>query len=366
MITSEGKAWRCTVCGYIHQGPEPPDMCPICGSPKEAFESYTVEVTPAAKSLIQSWRCLNCNYVHSGTEPPEVCPVCGASLGCFEALSDAIEKASLMEKVGKVVVVGAGIAGLAAVEGIQAVSPDTEVTLISKETQLPYYRLNLTRYLAGEISETELQIKPQSWFNKNQVQLLLGAEVSRLKLDGKTMELNNGDEVSFDKLILTVGAHPFMPPFPGAYREGVTNLRTLSDVKSILTLDLTGKKCTCIGGGLLGLETAGALVKRGAEVTLLEGYGWLLPRQLNKRAGQILAKHVENSGITLFTMARTREILGDERVRSVLLEDESIIDTDLVVVATGIRSNSYLGRMAGLDVNKGIVVAVLYDFIFVL
>jgi nitrite reductase (NADH) large subunit len=88
----------------------------------------------------------------------------------------------------------------------------------------------------------------------------------------------------------------------------------------------------------------------------LEGYGWLLPRQLNKRAGQILAKHVESSGIRLFTKAHTQEIMGDERVRSVLLQDEGIIDTDLVVVATGIRSNSYLGRMAGLDVNKGIVV----------
>ena len=71
-------------------------MCPICGSPKEAFESYTVEVTPAAKSLIQSWRCLNCNYVHSGTEPPEVCPVCGATedniMKDFEKLSAECKK----------------------------------------------------------------------------------------------------------------------------------------------------------------------------------------------------------------------------------------------------------------------------------
>ncbi len=356
MTKTESKAWRCTVCGYIHQGPEPPDMCPICGSPEEAFESYTVEVKPAAKTQIQSWRCLNCNYVHSGMEPPDVCPVCGASHDCFEPLSEAVEKTSHIEKVRKVVVIGAGIAGLAAVEGIRSVSPDTEVTLISKETHLPYYRLNLTRYLAGEISETELEIKPNSWFEKNKVQLLSGTEVSKLNLEHKTMELNNGDEVPFDKLILTVGAHPFMPPFPGAYREGVTNLRTLSDVRSILTSDLTGKKCTCIGGGLLGLETAGALAKRGAEVTLLEGYGWLLPRQLNKRAGQILAKHVESSGIKLFIKARTREILGDERVKGILLEDESIIDTDFVIVATGIRSNSYLGRMAGLDVNNGVVV----------
>jgi len=355
-VAAENKSRRCTVCGYIHQGPEPPNMCPVCGSPEDAFEAYTTEKKPAAKSEIKGWRCLNCSYEHSGNQPPEVCPVCGASTDCFEPVSQDAVKPSQTEKVGRVAVVGAGIAGLAAVEAIRAVSSDTEVTLISKETHLPYYRLNLTRYLAGEIDEKELEIKPHSWFEQNKVKLLLDAEVSKIKLDKNIIEINNNNRVSFDKLILTVGAHPFMPPFPGAYREGVTNLRTLSDVRSILTSDLTGKKCTCIGGGLLGLETAGALAKRGAEVTLLEGHGWLLPRQLNKRAGQILAGHVQDSGIKLFTKARTREILGDEKVKGILLEDETIIDTDFVLVATGIRPNSYLGRMAGLDVNKGIVV----------
>ena len=98
------------------------------------------------------------------------------------------------------------------------------------------------------------------------------------------------------------------------------------------------------------------MARRGADVTLLEGHGWLLPRQLNRSAGEILAGHVESSGIKLRTKARTREILGDERVRGVLLEDDSTIDTDLLVVATGIRSNSYLARTAGLDVDQGIVV----------
>jgi len=98
------------------------------------------------------------------------------------------------------------------------------------------------------------------------------------------------------------------------------------------------------------------LARRGARVTLLEGHGWLLPRQLNQRAGDILARCVESGGIQLRTKVRVREILGDESVRGVLLDDGSLIDADLVVVATGIRSNSYLGRMAGLDVNDGIVV----------
>jgi len=121
-------------------------------------------------------------------------------------------------------------------------------------------------------------------------------------------------------------------------------------------MDLAGKDCLCVGGGLLGLETAGALVKRGARVTLVEGHGWLLPRQLNRRAGEILARLVQSSGIKLRTKARVREIKGDERVHGVQLDDGSLLNTDLLVVATGIRSNSYLGRMTGLDVNEGIVV----------
>jgi len=331
-------------------------MCPICGSPKEAFEPQATEVKSISTPQVGSWRCLNCNYVHSGSQPPEICPVCGASTDCFEPVSQAADKVSPAEKVGKAVVVGAGIAGLAAVEAIRAASPDTDVTLISKENRLPYYRLNLTRYLAGEIDEDELAIKAQSWFEENRIKLLLDAEVSKLNLTGKAVELHSSQSVSFDKLILTVGAHPFMPPFPGAYRDGVVNLRTLTDAKEILKSDLAGKKCTCIGGGLLGLETAGALARRGADVTLLEGHGWLLPRQLNQSAAEILALHVKSSGIKLRTKARTREILGDERVRGVLLEDGSTIDADLLVVATGIRSNSYLARTAGLDVNQGIVV----------
>jgi nitrite reductase (NADH) large subunit len=356
MSTADDKAWICTVCGYVHHGPTPPDICPVCGSPEDAFEPHEEKVKPAAQPKSLSWRCLNCSYIHSGSKAPEICPVCGAPNDCFEPTSEADETITDTDKADRILVVGGGIAGLAAVEAIRAHSNAAEITLISREPTLPYYRLNLTRYLAGDITEDELAIKPLDWFEDNRVQLMLAAEVSKLKLDQKVTQLHDGQDISFDRLILTVGAHPFMPPFPGSYRQGVTNLRNLSDANSILQSDLNGKKCTCIGGGLLGLEAASALVKRGADVTLLEGHGWLLPRQLNQRAGQVLAGHVADSGINLRTKTRTKEIVGDERVRGILLEDESLIDADLVLVATGIRSNSYLGRMAGLDVNQGIVV----------
>jgi len=350
------KAWRCTVCGYVHRGAAPPDECPICDAPKEAFEAHTTEVRPAAQKQVQRWRCLNCSYVHSGPNPPPVCPVCGAAADCFEPAAEAGIEAPGARKVGKIAIVGAGVAGLAAAEAIKDTSPETAVTLLSKEKEYPYYRLNLTRYLAGEMEASHLPLKPEAWYAQRGVDLQLGAEVDRIDPDGRTVKLRDSEDVRFDRLILTAGAHPFMPAFPGAYREGVTNLRTLDDANRILGTDLSGARCVCIGGGLLGLETAGALARRDARVTLLEGHGWLLPRQLNSTAGTLLAQYAREAGIELRAKARTREILGDERVRGVQLEDESVVEADLVIVATGVRPNSYLARMAGLEVNKGVVV----------
>jgi len=253
-------------------------------------------------------------------------------------------------------IVGAGVAGVAAAEAVRNASPNAEVTLVSKEQTPPYYRLNLTRYLAGELEPAHLPLKADAWYRKQDIDLQLGAEVAEIRADDKSVNLRGGGRLRFDKLILAVGAHPFMPAFPGTYREGVTPLRTVGDADRILAANLSGARCVCIGGGLLGLETAGALARRGAQVTLLEGHGWLLPRQLNSTAGRLLARHVRDAGIELRAKARTKDLLGDERVRGVQLEDDSVIDADTVIVATGVRANSYLARLAGLEVNKGVVV----------
>ena len=349
-------AWRCGVCGYIHRGHETPEWCPVCGSSRGEFQSYVEEAPPAAKAKVERWRCTNCSYVHTGPEPPDTCPVCGSPTDRFEPLSEAAEAAAGAVEARKIVIVGAGIAGLAAVEALRGASPDTEITLISKEPELPYYRLNLTRYLAGEIDEETLPIHPEEWYADQNVQLLPNAEVSAISPDEGVVHLHGAERESFEKLILTMGALPFMPPFPGANRQGVTCFRTLDDAKRILQSSMAEGRCVCIGGGLLGLETAGALARRGADVTLLEGHGWLLPRQLNQTAGEMLGRHVQSVGIKLRKQTRTDEILGDERVRAVSLQDGTVIPADLAVIATGVRPNSYLARLAGLDVGEGVVV----------
>jgi len=354
------QAWRCAVCGYVHRGGQPPDCCPVCGSPPSDFRPHAETERPAAGSSAKTtrWQCLNCSYIHDGPEPPDECPVCGAAKDRFEPIEDSQQgqAAGATDFAGHLIVIGAGIAGLSAVEAFRNTTGGGTVTLLSREPDLPYYRLNLTRYLAGEISDTELPVHDADWFARKNIDFRPSADVAGISCPQHQVSLRDGATLPYDKLIVTVGAHPFVPPIAGAQREGVISLRTVRDARAILESLHPGMQCAVIGGGLLGLEVAGALAARGTGVTVLEAHDWLMPRQLNRRAGEILQEHVESLGITVRKNVRTKELLGDERVASVQAEDGAAIPADLVVLATGIRPNSHLARRIGLVVNKGIVV----------
>jgi nitrite reductase (NADH) large subunit len=281
--------------------------------------------------------------------------VCGAPRDRFEPLP--IEAPTTVSgQAVRVVIIGAGIAGVSAAEAVRNASADAQITLISREPELPYYRLNLTRYLAGEIGLADLPVHPHGWYTERGIELTLNAEVTGLDLVGQSVSLGDGSHLPFEKLILATGAHSFVPPIPGADMDGVTVLRSVTDCERILRAAQPGAKCVCIGGGILGLETAGGLARRGANVTLLEGHGWPMPRQLTSAAGDILRGHVAKLGIRLHTEAKTKAILGDQKVTGVLLEGGTTLETDLVVVAAGVRPNSSLARQAGLEVNGGVVV----------
>jgi nitrite reductase (NADH) large subunit len=255
-----------------------------------------------------------------------------------------------------VVILGGGIAGLAAAEGLRDVAPDARIVLVSKEPTLPYYRLNLTRYLAGEIIRGDLPVHPEAWYQEQRIELRQGIEATRLDLDARTVELRDGERLPFDRLILATGAHPFVPAIPGSDREGVLSLRTIEDADEILEAASAGRRCLCIGGGLLGLETAGALAHRGADVTVLESHGSLMPSQLDPRAGALLASHLGKIGVKLRSAVHTKELTGDRRVAGVALEEGGSVTGELVILATGVRSSTHLARQAGLTVKKGVVV----------
>ena len=355
MAQNGGAAWRCGVCGYVHRGSTPPDNCPVCGAPAAEFGPFS-ETLAVAPSEVTTWRCLNCHYVHDGSEPPKECPVCGVSADQFEPVATAAAPAFGAGEAFRTVIVGAGIAAVSAAEAIRNAAPRAEITLIASEGPPPYYRLNLTRYLAGEIDTHALPIHPLEWYKQNRITLVSGARTETLDLEGRRVIAAGGGEHPFERLILATGAHAFIPPIPGADREGVVTLRTTEDAERILAAALRGDPVVVIGGGVLSLETAGALAHRGADVTLLEGHEWLMPRQLDREAGELLGAHVARIGIRLERRAQTREIAGEGRASRIELADGRSIPAALVVLATGVRPNTHLARRAGLQVNQGVVV----------
>lgn len=346
--------WKCLVCGYIHRGYSVPEICPICGASATDFVLYEDTVQPAQRRP-SKWRCLICGYEQQSGEPPDTCPICGAIADEFEPVTEIPRLKETHGPANKLVVIGAGIAGVSAAEAARRMSPNSEIVVFSEEKDLPYYRLNLTRHLAGEIAEPDLFMHPQSWYNEHTIVLHTDRPISAILPDEKKVVSGAGSE-SYDKLVLACGAHPFVPPIPGIEKEGVFAIRTLRDVQGLIKTVRNGTSCVCIGGGILGLETAGALAKRGVHIYLLEGFDYLLPRQLNREAAQVLESYVKEKGITIIPRAKTASIEGKEEACAVLLENGTRIETNAVSISVGIRANTHLARRAGITVNQGIIV----------
>lgn len=314
------RRYRCTVCGYIHEGDSPPDECPVCGAGRDDFVPVAGE---ASAPVPQTPR--------AATGKPE--PAAGP----------------------RWVILGGGIAGLSAAEAARDIHPDAFITLVHREAELPYNRLNLTRYIAGAEKRDMLVIRPNSWFEERRIRLVR-AEARHLDRVLRQVFLDDGEEISYDRLVLATGAHAFVPAIPGVRLRGVHVLRTIADADAILECARHRGRCVCIGGGLLGLETAGGLAGRGLEVTILDEARWLLSRQLARSASDRLTSHLRDLGIAIRTGVKTAEIMGDESVRSVVLTDGAEVPADFVVIAAGVRPNTGIARAAGLVVNRALVV----------
>ncbi|MBU1171844.1 MAG: FAD-dependent oxidoreductase [Proteobacteria bacterium] len=351
------KEWRCSVCGYIHKGATPPTQCVVCGAPEDAFEAFGGD-QPEKKEKVSGWKCLVCHYNHKGDTPPSNCPICGAGAKKFEPLSPSEPSKTTDSIKRRILIVGAGIAGVSAAEAARKESSSAEIVLLSKEDHLPYYRLNLTRLLAGEVDVASLPIHPESWYTDNRIELILNAEVVECRPAARVIQLRDGQRLDYDKLIITAGAHPFIPPVPGAQKNGVTTIRTKDHAQMILESAATSTSAVVIGGGILGLEVAAGLIKASPDlpVTVVEGFEYLMPRQLNRKASTRLMAHVKSLGITLETGTSVKEIEGDERAARIVLSNGKTLDADLVIFAAGVRPNSYLARTSGLNVNQGIIV----------
>ena len=259
-------------------------------------------------------------------------------------------------------IVGGGIAGVSAAEAIHQVDPSADITLISDEPDLPYFRMSLTRYLAGEIGRDKLGLHKSEWYLENHINIVVGIHVNNIDAEAKQVTLDDERVFEYEKLVLANGASPFMPPITGRELPGVMTLRSLEDANKIIRIFDHPANVVCIGGGLLGLEIAGAIARHGLKVTVLEALDWLLPRQLGQEAASLLREKIEAMGIAVIVPAKTTALVGDGKVEGVELigaefgEAGACLPAELVLVSAGVRPNLDLAKMAGVDVNRGVLV----------
>jgi nitrite reductase (NADH) large subunit len=257
----------------------------------------------------------------------------------------------------KLVVIGNGMAGMKVVEELLGISGQPyEITVFGAEPVPNYNRILLSPMLAGEKQFDEIVLNPIDWYRDNGVTLHLGDPAVGIDRIRRRVRSQNGVEADYDRLLLATGSNPIVLPVPGKDLPGVVTFRDLQDVNAMLDAARTHKKAVVIGGGLLGLEAANALLKQGMQVTVVHLLETLMERQLDPVAAQMLKQSLEKRGLKFHMPAKTTAILGTDRVRGVQFADETIIEADLVVMAAGIRPNTDLARAAGLRCDRGVLV----------
>ncbi len=252
-------------------------------------------------------------------------------------------------------IIGGGIAGTTAAAAVRAEDVNGQITILSEESHRLYSRIMLPNYLAGRVDREKLFMKREAWYSENGIEIRTGEKAASIDAENKKVILENGAAVEYDKLLLANGASSFIIPFPGHDLEGVQAMRTIEDVDQLVAATEGGKKVVLIGGGLLGLEMAAALSHRGAQVTVIEVFAWLLPRQLDPEGGEVLKKILERQGLSFRLDAKVESILGEGTVRAVKLPDEEL-PAAAVLMSAGVRPNLDLAKTADIEVDKGVII----------
>jgi len=255
-----------------------------------------------------------------------------------------------------VVIVGNGVAGVTVARIIKEKNPEIRVSIYTDESHHYYPRPRLYEVLSGEAKPREVYMFSEEWYEKKGINVQLNKKALSIDTDRKELLLEDGSRVNYDKLLLANGGHSFVPPIKGVEKTGVFALRTIRDALSIKEFTKKTEKVIVIGGGLLGLEFASSLKKLGQQVTVVEMFPRLLPRQLDSDGATILKNRIASRSIYIVLGDKTVEILGRETVSGILLDSGEELSGDLVLISAGMRSNTGLALEAGIKVNRGVVV----------
>ena len=267
-------------------------------------------------------------------------------------------------KKSRLVMVGNGMAGVRTLEELLKIAPDLyDITVFGAEPHPNYNRILLSPVLAGEQALEEITLNDWSWYQQHGIQLHAGCAATHVDRVRRAVHGVNAAGVTvcadYDRLILATGSKPFILPIPGHDLPGVLAYRDIADTQAMIAAAVTYRHAVVIGGGLLGLEAANGLMKRGMQVTVVHASDWLMERQLDNVAGKLLQKSLAERGMRFLMKGQTQALLGEPggRVKAVQFKDGRELPAELVVMAVGIRPNTQLAESMHLHVNRGIVVS---------
>ncbi|MFZ2122725.1 MAG: nitrite reductase large subunit NirB [Rhodoferax sp.] len=263
----------------------------------------------------------------------------------------------------KLVMIGNGMAGVRTLEELLKIAPELyDITVFGAEPHPNYNRILLSPVLAGEQTLDEIVLNDWSWYTDKHITLHAGWRVTSVDRVKRVVHAQNaaGETMSaeYDRLLLCTGSNPFMLPIPGKDLQGVIAYRDIADTNAMIEAATRYQHAVVIGGGLLGLEAANGLMRRGMTVSVVHVQPTLMERQLDEVAGKLLQKSLEERGLSFLMGAQTQELVGgpDGRVTAIKFKDGTQVPADLVVMAVGIRPNVELAQSMRLHCDKGIVV----------
>ena len=260
-----------------------------------------------------------------------------------------------------VLVLGAGGAGISAIQAIRSVDKKIDRSLVSKEEYMPYSLCGLPDFLSGKISMKVLSRLDADFITENNINLILGKEAIKVDHSRKIVHFKNNstndvnEMLEFDKLLIAIGSKPIVPSIPGLNKKQVYIVSNLESCKSIIKGLRKATKIAVIGGGFVGIECAQALKEREKEVFVIETLDRILANMFDEEMSSIAQEMLESLGINFILGNQVKEIIGNDVVEGLKLTDGKI-DCDMVLLTVGFRPNINLVRDSMIGVNQGIIV----------
>ncbi|MCH2033984.1 MAG: nitrite reductase large subunit NirB [Tenacibaculum sp.] len=258
-----------------------------------------------------------------------------------------------------IIVVGNGMVGYKFCEKLveKKASKNYKIIVFGEEPRPAYDRVHLSEYFENRDAKV-LEMAPKEWYAKNNIELITETRVNSIDRKSKTIETIKGDEYKYDYLVLATGSSPFVPNIKGVEKEGVFVYRTIEDLEetieyaNIIKAGRTEKvKAAILGGGLLGLEAAKAVMDMGFEPHVVEFAPKLMPRQLDKRSSNVLQEKIESLGIKVHLSKITNKILGESAITGMEFDENDKLDVEMLIISAGIRPRDELAKTCDLKVG---------------